>query len=160
MKTDIFTKPIGRRLYLGGTILLGVMAAGVARLIIGPDARGDMFAEKMVEMLPLMLVIGTAKIILSYKRIKDITLDPRAVYWLALPVLATLLNILTPAKWGIVLNQGSPLAQKYTFIVVFIAIIGILNLIFGLVLLFKRGWRARELTKNTSVTPSEHRENM
>lgn len=145
MNSDIFTKPIGRLHYFLGNVLIGLVTVGTMHLILGDGYRKAMiYNEKMVEVLPLLLLFSAAKIVIAYKRLRDITINPKAVYWLALPVLGVLLNLTAPLTRGFgsvgMFNILSPHAILFGLP---IAIIGVANLIFSLVLLFKKGGKVQ-----------------
>lgn len=138
MHSDIFTKPIGRFHYLLANIFIGVVAMGAMYLILGSGSRRAILSnEKMLEILPILLLLGVVKIVVAYKRLRDITLNPKAVYWLLIPLSGLVFSLINPTSRG--LNISSLTSPNIALLGLPIALIGLANSIFGLVLLFKKG---------------------
>lgn len=149
MGSEIFTRPIGRWHYLLANIFISVLLIGLMKIIFDLSAPGrmstELYIEKFVEFIPLLLLFISAKVIISYKRLRDITFDRRYLYLLIFPAIGSLMKVGTMGMDFSFhsINFFIPHRGSFFDYSIIFSLIGLGNLIFGLYLLLKKGGREK-----------------
>lgn len=136
----LISKPIDRKTYIIGFIIVYVLALIISNLTttVGPNG-----APVVRFFLPVSLFFGLVKLILAYKRIKDISSSKLYLLLLIIPLVVLLSSFINPAAIAQVSsfpfnNQGGGSFALFGIFVIF----SLINLALTLFLMIKKGKEA------------------
>ena len=133
-------KPIGRRTYFVGLIVLWLASMALGMLNFGISYMTSSSSSSLL----IMLIIIFANLVWDYKRIIDISLNPSYKFLLSIPVVTILLPAITGAGFGIILNGG------LTSAITAFGVLSLIKLLYRLFLIFKKG----SIESTTIPTPT------
>jgi uncharacterized membrane protein YhaH (DUF805 family) len=136
MDSPIFN-PIDRKTYIIGFVIIAVLSMIIGNMGTTSSETG-VSASHLI--LPISLFFGLAKLILAYKRLKDISSRQLYLLFLVIPIISLSLNFFNSADIAQIYafpfnNQGGGSFGLFGIFVTF----SLINLVFTLFLMLKKG---------------------